>query len=179
MFQLWKHQMQVSPLDCKEIKLVHSKGNQSWIFIGKTDTEAETPILWPPDAKNWLIEKDPDAGKDWRQEKGTTEGEMVGWQHRLDGCEFEQALGVGDGQGGRVCCSPWRCKESNTTEWTELSAGKDIHYGLLIHYELYIEKILLSGNLVESLKVSILYNPKIPFLEIYPAVAIHGNLKHF
>ena len=79
-----------SPLDCKEIKPAHPKGNQSWIFIGRTDAEAETPIVWPPDAKNWLIWKDPDAGKEWRQEeKGTTEDEMVGWHHRLDGHEFE------------------------------------------------------------------------------------------
>ena len=84
------------------------KGNQSWIFIGRTDAEAETPIFWPPDAKSWLIGKDSDAGKDWRQEeKGTREDEMVGWHHRLDGHEFEQALGVGDGQGSLVCCSPW------------------------------------------------------------------------
>ena len=86
-----------SPLDCKEIKLVHPNGNQSWMFIGRTDAEAKTPILWPPDVKNWLIGKDPDAGKDWRQEeKGTTEDEMVGCHHQLDGHEFEQALGVGD-----------------------------------------------------------------------------------
>ena len=86
-----------SPLDSKEIQLVHPKGNQSWIFILRTDAEAESPILWLPDAKNWLIGKDPDAGKDWRQEKGTTEDENVGWHHRLDGHEFEQALGVDDG----------------------------------------------------------------------------------
>ena len=80
------------PLDGKEIQLVHPKGNQSWTFIGKTDAEAETPILWPSDAKNWLIGKDPDAGKDWRQEeKGTTEDELVGWHYQLDGREFEQA----------------------------------------------------------------------------------------
>ena len=95
------------PLDCKEIKPVNPKGNQPWIFIGKTDAKAETPILWPPDAKNWLIGKDPDAGKDWRQEKkGKTEDEMAGWHHQLDGHEFEQALGVGDGQGSLVCCRP-------------------------------------------------------------------------
>ena len=106
-----------NPLDCKEIQLVHPKGNQSWIFIGRTDAEAETPILWPPDAKNRLIWKDPDAGKDWRQEeKGTTEDEMVGWHHRLKGHEFEQAPGAGDGQGSLVCCSPWGHKESDTTE---------------------------------------------------------------
>ena len=104
-------------LDCKEIKPDHPKGNQSWIFIGRTDAEAETLILWPPDAKNWLTGKDPDAGKDWRREKkGTTEDEMVGRHHWLDGHEFEQALEVGDGQGSLACFSPWGCKESDTTE---------------------------------------------------------------
>ena len=89
-----------SPLDSKEIQLVHPKGNQSWIFIGRTNAEAETPMLWPPDAKNWLTGKDPDAGKDWRQEeKGTSEDEMVGWHHWLNGHEFEQTPEVGDGQG--------------------------------------------------------------------------------
>ena len=88
------------------------------MFIGRTDVEAETPILWSPDVKNWLIWKDPDAGKDWRQEeKGTTEDEMVGWHHRLDGHEFGQTPGVGDGQGSLACCNPWGCKESDTTEW--------------------------------------------------------------
>ena len=107
-----------SPLDCKEIQPVHPKGNQSWIFIGRTDVEAETPILWPPDAKNWLIGKYPDAGKNWRQEeKGTIEDEMVGWHHWLNGHEFEQAPGDGEGQGILVCCSLWGCKELNTTEW--------------------------------------------------------------
>ena len=119
-----------SPLDCKEIQPVHPKGNQSLIFTGRTDVEAETPILWPPDVKNWLIRKDPDAGKDWRQEeKGTTEDEMVGWHHRLDGHEFEQALEVGDGQGSLACCSPWGHKESNTTEWlnwTELIPVREV-----------------------------------------------------
>ena len=112
-----------SPLNCKEIQPVHPKGNQSWIFIGRTDAEGEAAILWPPDVKNWLLGKDPDAGKNWRQEeKGMTEDEMVGWHHWLDGHEFEQALGVGDGQGGLVCCSPWGRKELDTTEqlnWTE------------------------------------------------------------
>ena len=107
-----------SPLDCREIQPVHPKGNQSWMFIGRTDVEAETPVLWPPDAKNGLIGKDPDAGKDWRQEdKGTTEDEIVGWHHRLNGHEFEQTLGVGDEQGGLACCSLWGCKELNMTEW--------------------------------------------------------------
>ena len=115
-----------SPLDCKEIQPVDPKGNQSWIFIGKTDAEAETPILWPPDAKNWLIGKDPDAGKDWRQEeKRMTKDEMVGWHHWLDGHEFEQAAGVGDGQGSLVCCSPWGHKELDATEQLNwLTEGK-------------------------------------------------------
>ena len=105
------------PLDCKEIQPVHPIGDQYWMFIGRTDVEGETPIVWPPDAKNWLIWKDPDAGKDWGQEKGTTEDEMVGWHHRLDGHEFEQTPGVGEGQGGLVCCSPWGCEQSDMTEW--------------------------------------------------------------
>ena len=113
-----------NPLDCKEIQPVHPKENQSWIDIGRTDTEAETPLLWPPDAKNRLIWKDADAGKDWRQEeKGTTEDEMAGWHHRLNGCEFEWTPRDGDGQGGLVCCDSWGRKESDTTNrlnWTEL-----------------------------------------------------------
>ena len=112
-----------SPLDCKEIQPVNPKRNQFQIFIARTDAEAETPILWPPDAKNWLTGKDPEAGKDWRQEKGMTEDEMVGWHHQLNGHEIEQAPEVGDGQGGLVCYSPWGCKESEVTEqlnWTEL-----------------------------------------------------------
>ena len=114
-----------SPLDCKEIQPVHPKGDQSWVFIRRTDVEVETPIFWPPDAKNWLIWKDPDAGKDWRwEEKGMTEDEMVGWHHRLNGHRFGLTLEVGDGQGSLACCSPWGCKESDLTErlnWTELN----------------------------------------------------------
>ena len=112
-----------SPLDCKESQPVNPKGNQSWIFIGRTNAETETPVLWSPEVKNWHAGKDPDAGEDWRQgEKGTTVGEMIGWHHWLNGHEFEQAPGVGEGQGSLVCCSPWGCKESNMTEqlnWTE------------------------------------------------------------
>ena len=100
------------------------KGDQSWVFIGRTDVEAETPILWPPHARSWLIGKGPDAGKGWRpEEKGTTEDETVGWHHQLSGYEFEHTLGDGVGQGNLVCWSPWGCKESDTTErlnWTEL-----------------------------------------------------------
>ena len=112
-----------SPLDCKEIQPVHPKGDQSWVFIGMTDVEAETPILWLPDAESWLIWKDPDAGKDWGQEeKGTTENEMVGWHYGHNGHGFGWTLGVGDGQGSLACCSSWDHKESDTTEqlnWTE------------------------------------------------------------
>ena len=112
-----------SPLDSKEIQPVYPKGNQLWIFIGRTDAEAETPILWPPDAKNWLIGKDSVAGKDWRrEEEGMIEDEILGWHHWLNGHESEQAPGVGDGQGSLVCCSPWDRKESDMTEqlnWTE------------------------------------------------------------
>ena len=108
-----------SPLDCREIKPVNLKENQSWIFIGRTDVEA--PILWPPNVKSWLFGKGPDAGKDWRQEeKGMTENEMIGWHHRLNGHEFEQAPGVGDGQGSLACCSPWGHKKLDTTEWLNL-----------------------------------------------------------
>ena len=106
-----------SPLDIKD-KSVHPKGNQPWIFFGRTDAEAEAPILWPPDAKSWLIGKDPDVGKDWGQEeKGVTEDEMVGWHHLLNGHEFEQIPGDSEGQGSLACCSPWGHKESATTGW--------------------------------------------------------------
>ena len=108
-----------SPLDCKEIKPVNPKRNQSWIFIGRTNAEAEVdaPILWPPDAKSQLIGKDLDAGTDWRQEeKGTTEHEMVGWHHWFNGHEFEQNLRDSEWQGSQACCSPWSRKESDTTE---------------------------------------------------------------
>ena len=115
-------------LDCKEIQPVHSKGDQSWVFFGRTDAKAETPVLWPPHVKSWLIGKDSDAGRDWGQkEKGMTEDEMAGWHHRLNGHEFEWTSGVGDGQGGLACCGSLGCKESDTTEqlnWTELNLQK-------------------------------------------------------
>ena len=117
-----------SPLDCKEIKPVNPKGNHSWTFIGRTDNEAEVPILWPPDVKNWLIWKRPWCWKRLKAgREGTTEDEMVGWHHWLDGQEFEQVLGVGDGHGSLACCSPWGSKESDTNEqmnWTEARAWK-------------------------------------------------------
>ena len=105
-----------SPLDCREIQLVHPRGDQSWVFFGRTD--AETPVLWPPHTKSWLIGKDPNAGRDWGQEgKGMTEDEMAGWHHRLDGHGFGWTPRVGDGQGGLACCDSWGHKESDTTEW--------------------------------------------------------------
>ena len=107
-----------SPLDCKEIQPVRPKGNQSWIFIGKTDAKAEVPILWPPDVKSWP------TGKDWRQEMGMTEDEMVGWYHWLYGHVFEQAPGVGDGQGSLVCCSPWG--QTQLSNWNELNSNDNI-----------------------------------------------------
>ena len=120
-----------SPLDCKEIQPVHSKGDQSWVFFRRTDVEAEIPVLWPPDTKGWLIWKDwENAGKDWGQEeKGTTEDEMVGWHHRIDGHGFGWTPGVGDGQGGLACCDSWGRKELDTTEWlnwTEHHKGKSM-----------------------------------------------------
>ena len=121
-----------SLLDCKEIQPVHPKGDQFWVFTGRTDVVAETSVLWPPDAKSWLIGKDPDAGKDWRQEKGTTEDEMVGWHHQLNGHGFGWTLGVGDGQGSLVCCSSWGHKELDTTErlnWTELMKWFFLEWG--------------------------------------------------
>ena len=111
----WRRLLRV-PLDCKEIKPVNPKGNQPWAFIGRTDAEAEAPILWPPDVKNWLIGKDPVAGNDWRQkEKRAAEEEMVGWHHQFNGHEFGQTPGNGEGQGGLASCFPWCCKKSDMT----------------------------------------------------------------
>ena len=141
-----------SPLDCKEIQPVHSKGDQSWVFIGRTDFEAETPILWPLDAKSWLTEKDTDTGKDWgQQEKGMTEDEMAGWHHWLDGLEFEWTLGVGDGQGGLACCNSWGRQESDTTEclnWTELNQ----HLPIFFISPLLVTTHLLSASVFLDFK---------------------------
>ena len=121
-FELWCWRRLESPLDCKEIQPVHPKGSQSWVFIGRTDAKAETPKLWPPDVKSWLILKDPDAGKDWGQEeKGTTEDEMVGWHHWLNGHGFGWTPGVGDGQGGLACWGSWGCRVGHDSDWTELN----------------------------------------------------------
>ena len=132
-----------SPLDCKEFQPVHSKGDQSWMFIGRTDAEAETPILWPPRAKSWLIGKDPGRGW-WQEEKRTTEDEMAGWHHWLDGHEFEWTSGVGDGQGGLACCDSWGCKELDTTErlnWTEWN----------LHRRHSMEFLLFRNSLIKDL----------------------------
>ena len=115
-----------SPLDCKEIKPVNPKGNQSWIFFGKTDAETEALVLWPPDAMSQFIRKDPDVGKDWRQEeKGMTEDKMVGWHQQLKGNKFEQALGDGEGQENLECCSQWGHKESDVTEQLNNNKNSD------------------------------------------------------
>ena len=144
-----------SPLDCKEIQLVHPKGDQSWVFFGRTDAKAETPLLWPPHAKSWLIGKDSDAGRDWwQEEKGMTEDEMAGWHHRLNGHEFEWTLGVGDGQGGLACCDSWGHKESDTTEeltWTELKVRESIKY---IHSSQSNIKILMNMEIGTNLKAA-------------------------
>ena len=112
-FELWCWEDCWDPLGCREIKPINPKGNQFWIFIGRTDAEAKAPVVWPPDAKSQLFRKGPGAGKDWGQEKEMTENKMVGWHHWLDGHEFEQAPGDDEGQGSLVCCSPWGRKESD------------------------------------------------------------------
>ena len=140
-----------SPLDCKEIQPVHSEGDQPWDFFGRNDANAETPVLWPPHAKSWLIGKDSDAGRDWGQEKkGTTEDEMAGWHHWRDGHESEWTLGVGDGQGGLACYDSWGRKELDTTEqlnWTEhISEEKDELY--FVDYLVY--NCPLTLNIIEG-----------------------------
>ena len=158
-----------SPLDCKEIQPVHPKGNQSWIVIGRTDVEAETPIFWPPDGKNWLIWKDPDVGKDWRQaEKGTTEDEMVRWHHWLNGHGFGWTPGVGDGQGGLLYCGSLDRKyQTPLSDWTELSFifhMYSIHYKVSFH-SFYITCPISEGSWVcgegngTPLQYSCLENP--------------------
>ena len=146
------------------IQPVNPKGNQSWIFIGRTDAEAETPILWPPDVNNWLIWKDPDAGKDWRQEdKGSTEDEMVGWHHWLNGQEFEQALGDGDGQGSLACCSPWGRKESDTIEqlnWTECPNKNLSLFYIGLEYKHWMVKITADGDCSHEIKICLLLEKK-------------------
>ena len=140
-----------NPLDCKEIQPVHCKGNQSWIFIGRTVAEVETPIVWPPDAKSWLIGEAPDAGKDWRQEeKGMTENELVGWHHWLNGHEFDQTL-EDEVQGSLVCCCPWGCKELDTTEWLNTNSSMRWLYIMSLNIYKNYENVLLLNVILVSL----------------------------
>ena len=146
-----------SPLGCKEIQPVHPKGKLSWIFIGRTDAKAETPILWPPHAKSWLIGKDPDAGRDWGQEeKGMTEDEMSGWHHWLDGHEFEWTPGVGDGQGGLACCNSWGGRVGHDwsieLNWTELKVGRANL--ILLHVDTQFFQYQFLERLFFSIKLS-------------------------
>ena len=173
-----------SPFDCKQIQPTHPKGNQSWIFIGRTDA-AETPILLPPDAKNWLIGKDPDAGKNWRQEeKGLIEDEMVGWYHPHNGHEFDLAMGVSERQAGLVCSSSWGHKESdilsnwNELNWTDTTNGACIH-GIdrkiiwqNANFSWYFVKIRLWH--VEKFKI---YEIIVVFLPYIPS--LHPNLAKY
>ena len=146
----WSFSFNISPSNESS-----GKGDQSWVFTGRTDVEAETPIFWPPDVKSWLIWKDPDAGKDWGQEeKGRTEDEMVGWHHRLNGQEFGWTPGVGDGQGGLACCSSWGRKESDTTEqlnWTELNPLLSVLHHLIcavVSFMGYVNTVVLRSDLL-------------------------------
>jgi len=151
-----------SPLDCKEIQPVHSKGYQSWVFFGRNDAKAETPVLWPPHSKSWLIGKDSDAGRDLRQEeKGTTEDEMAGWHHQLDAHEFGWTPGVGDGQGGLACCDSCGRKESDMTEllnWTELEVPINVRICLTTDlFELEtVQPIILIAFFLSYITVLIL-----------------------
>ena len=162
-----------SPLDCKEIQPVLPKGDQSWVFVGRTDVEAETPILWSPEAKSWLIWKDLDAGKDWTQEESrTTEDEMVGWHHRLNGHEFEQAPGDGEGQGSLVCYRPWGHKELDMTAQTEHQPTQlqvilpEIHVGKSLFLRAWLQAHQLCLTLYDPMDCSL------------PGSSVHGLHLH-
>ena len=146
----WRRLLIESPLDCKEIQPVHPKGDQSWVFIGRSDAEAETPYLSPPYAKSWLIGKDPDAGRDWGQEeKGMTEDEMAGWHHRLDGHEFEWTPGVGDGQGGLASVIHGLAKSWTwLSDWTELNWMVPINNNAKYHWLSTASYTILSMSYV-------------------------------
>ena len=142
-----------SPLDCKEIQPVHLKGDQSWVFNGRTDAEAETPILWSPHAKSWLIGKDPDAGRDWgKEEKGTTEDEMAWWHHWLNAHEFGWTPGVSDGQGGLRCCDSWGHEELDMTEWLNWTEGNKYSLeGQMLKLKLqYFGYLMQRGDTLEN-----------------------------
>ena len=182
-----------SLLACKEIKPVNPKGSQSWIFIGRTGAEAEAPILWPPDGKNWLTGKEPDGGKDWRrEEKGMTEDEMVGWHHRLNGHEFELALGVGDGQGRLSCCNPWGCKELDKTErlnWNNLMyigylawqhAGHVVRASQMatIAINLILQLLKMDGNIAWSPRMPLCPGWSSPQTRTFAWVSVTKNNLH-
>ena len=136
-----------SALDCKEIQPVHSEEDQPWDFFGRNDAKAETPVLWPPHGKSWLIGKDSDTGRDWGQEeKGTTEDEMAGWHHRLNGYEFEWTPGVGDGQGGLARCDSWGRKELDTTQWLNWTEGTGENIWGEVNAQIYKELLQLNSN---------------------------------
>ena len=144
-----------SPLDCKEIQPEHSEGDQPWNFFGRNDAKAETPVLWPPHAKSWLIGKDSDARRDWEQEeKGITEDKMAGWHHRLDGRESEWTLGAGDGQGGLVCCNSWGRKESDRTEWLNWTYLRSKQKSNHIYYWRFLLCWLGNSQMSDVLSIS-------------------------
>ena len=173
-----------NPLDCKEIQPVHPEGNQSWIFIGRTDAEAETPILWPPDAKNWLIGKDRDAGKDWRQEKGTTEGEMVGWHHWLNGHEFEQAPGVVMDRGPGVLQSmgsqrvghDWATELNSSLNslvlilFSKIAAGGDCSHEIKRHLLLGRKVMANLDSMLKSRDITLLTKVNLVKAMVFPVV---------
>ena len=158
-----------SPLDCKEIQPVHPKGDKSWVFIERTDAVAETPILCPPHAKRWLIGKDSDSGRDWRQEeKGTTKDEMSGWHHWLNERESECTPGVGDGEGGLACCSSWRHKELDTTErlnWTELTRWTFVGKAMSLFFNMLSKLVVTFLPRSKRLLISWLQSPSTVILE--------------
>ena len=160
-FELWCWRRLLRVPWTAEIQPVHPKGNQSWIFTGRTGAEAETPIFWPSDVKSWLIRKDSDARKDWGQEeKGTTQNEMVGWHHWLNGREFEQALGVGDGQGSLACYSPWSHKESDITErlnWTDSNKPSKLTFLPSLNLLRYRQNLTVDSQLQVNLFLAILW----------------------
>ena len=157
-----------SPLDCKKIKSVNPKGNQPWIFIGRTDAEAEIPVLWLPDAKSWLTWEDPNAGKDWRWKKGMTENEMVEWHYWINVHEFGWTLGIGNGQGGLVCCGLWGCKESDTTEWLKWTEEP-----FLTPYTKIISKWIKDLNIIPEAIKSLEENIGKTFFDINHSKILH------
>ena len=156
-----------SPLDCKEIQPVHPKGDPSWVLIGRPDAEAETPVLWPPRATSWLIGKGPDAGRDWGQQKGTTEDAMSGWHQRLNGHVFEEVLGVCDGQGDLECCDSWGCKEWDSAEQLNWNSKEEAQ--LHPSTENWIKDLL-------NMALPIRTRPSVPHSQSVPSGSLHKLL---